>query len=237
MIGFINTLYIHTVRNYRKYSAIADLHTFRFTVAHALGFLVFTSRILATDLRQSHCNFKWHVKSSCRSLIPFFPLFCSCQFRRLDSTAVPYSLLLCFYCSFESEFYVTTDGQSASQSWNKAPICGLRPDLYYCQLPVCWCGALSLTRGRICRLQLLLALASAVILGSEPLGTRDLILLSQIWDFPFRRLLRLAGSQWRYSTPPPNGFTIHFLSNTSYNHSARTPRKTPSRMRVCWFIT
>jgi hypothetical protein len=26
-------------------------------------------------------------------------------------------------------------------------------------------------------------------------------------DFPFRRLLRLAGSRWRYSTPPPNGFS------------------------------
>jgi hypothetical protein len=36
------------------------------------------------------------------------------------------------------------------------------------QLLVCWCGALSLTRGRVCRLQLLLALASAVIFGSEP---------------------------------------------------------------------
>jgi hypothetical protein len=34
-------------------------------------------------------------------------------------------------------------------------------------------GALSLTRGRVCRLQLLLALASAVILGFESLGSRD----------------------------------------------------------------
>jgi hypothetical protein len=59
------------------------------------------------------------------------------------------------------------------------------------QLRVCWCGALSLTRGRVCRLQLLLALASSVILWSEPLWTRDHILLSQIWDFPFRRLLRI----------------------------------------------
>jgi hypothetical protein len=52
------------------------------------------------------------------------------------------------------------------------------------QLRVCWCGALSLTRGRVCHLQLLLALASAVILGSESLGTRDHILLSRIRDFP-----------------------------------------------------
>jgi hypothetical protein len=32
-----------------------------------------------------HCHFKSHVKSSFHSLIPFLPLFCSCQFRRLDS--------------------------------------------------------------------------------------------------------------------------------------------------------
>jgi hypothetical protein len=35
------------------------------------------------------------------------------------------------------------------------------------QLRVCSCGELSLTRGRICRLQLLLVLASAITLGSE----------------------------------------------------------------------
>jgi hypothetical protein len=29
--------------------------------------------------------------------------------------------------------YVTTDGQSASLSWNKAPIRGLRSDFYYTQ--------------------------------------------------------------------------------------------------------
>jgi hypothetical protein len=31
----------------------------------------------------------------------------------------------------ESESYITTDRQSASLSWNKAPIWGLRPDIYY----------------------------------------------------------------------------------------------------------
>jgi hypothetical protein len=62
------------------------------------------------------------------------------------------------------------------------------------QLRACWCGALNMTRGRVCRLQLQLVLASAVILGSESLGTRDHILLSQIRDFLFPRLLRLADS-------------------------------------------
>jgi hypothetical protein len=45
----------------------------------------------------------------------------------------------------------------------------------------------------VCHLQLLLVLASAVILGSESRRTRDRTWLSQIRDFPLRRLLRLAG--------------------------------------------
>jgi hypothetical protein len=47
----------------------------------------------------------------------------------------------------------------------------------------------SLTRGWVCHLQLLLALASAFILGSESRETRDHILLFQIPDFRFCRLL------------------------------------------------
>jgi hypothetical protein len=34
---------------------------------------------------------------------------------------------------FESVSYVTTDGQSASLSWNAAPIWALWPEFYYCQ--------------------------------------------------------------------------------------------------------
>jgi hypothetical protein len=54
-------------------------------------------------------------------------------------TSLQSSLLypFAFFCrilpSFESEAYVTSDGQSASLSGNKAPIWGLRPDFYYCQ--------------------------------------------------------------------------------------------------------
>jgi hypothetical protein len=51
-------------------------------------------------------------------------------------------------------------------------------------LQVCCCGAPSLPRGRVCHLQLLLTLASAVILGSESYGTHDHILLSQIRGSP-----------------------------------------------------
>jgi hypothetical protein len=75
------------------------------------------------------------------------------------------------------------------------------------QFRSCFCVAPSLMRGRVCLLFMLLVLASAVFLGSESLGTRDHILLSQIWDFPVGRLLRLAGSRWRYSTPPTDVWT------------------------------
>jgi hypothetical protein len=45
MIGFIAPyMYIHTVPVYRHHD------TFQFTVTYALGFSIFTSRILATDL-------------------------------------------------------------------------------------------------------------------------------------------------------------------------------------------
>jgi hypothetical protein len=85
-------------------------------------------------------------------------------------------------------------------------------------LQACWYGALSLTRRWACRLQLLLVLASAFNLGSESRGTRDHILLSQIRDFPFRLLLQLSGSRWRYSTPPQHGIWVNSsLHNRLYS--------------------
>jgi hypothetical protein len=117
----------------------------------------------------------------------------------------------------ESVSYITTDAQSVSLSWNKSPVWGLRPDLFTIrQLRVCRCGVLSLTRGRVCRLQLLLALARAVIFESVFHGTRDHILFSEIRDFPFRRLLRLAGLRWRYSTPPPHGSDLNSRINSLF---------------------
>jgi hypothetical protein len=104
------------------------------------------------------------------------------------------------------------------------------------QLRACWFGAPSLTRGRVCRLQLLLVVAS----GSKFRMTRGHILLSQIRDFPFRRLLRLAGSRWRYSTPPPHGgMSILFYRRLSYV-AKRTAYKddAPNKFTVvvCVFI-
>jgi hypothetical protein len=113
--------------------------------------------------------------------------------------------------SSQSQSYIATDGRSISKSWCRAPS-GAHDHIFIIvwQLRSCFCGAPSVTRGRVCLLYMLLALASAVFLGSESLGSRDHILLSQLWDFPFRRLLRLTGSRWRYSTPPPHGFVCKF---------------------------
>jgi hypothetical protein len=58
---------------------------------------------------------------------------------------------------------------------------------FYFQLNICSLSLYitsSLTRGSVCRLQLLLALASAVILRSESRGIHDQVLLSQIGDSP-----------------------------------------------------
>jgi hypothetical protein len=50
MIGFINTLYVHSeLETTGNYSAVADLHTLQLAVTLALEFSVFTSRILTTD--------------------------------------------------------------------------------------------------------------------------------------------------------------------------------------------
>jgi hypothetical protein len=105
-----------------------------------------------------------------------------------------------------SKSYITSDGQSASLSWNKAPLWDYdQIFITVRQLRVCWCGALFLTRGQVCRLRLLLVLDSAVLFGSDSCGTRDHNLLSQIRDFPFHRLLRVAGLGWRYSIPLSHG--------------------------------
>jgi hypothetical protein len=55
MIGFISASAIISL-NYNQYIAIADLRTFQFTVAQALGFSVSTSRLLATELTHRNYN-------------------------------------------------------------------------------------------------------------------------------------------------------------------------------------
>jgi hypothetical protein len=85
----------------------------------------------------------------------------------------------------QSQRYFTTSGlPPLSSPWREAPW-DSRPVFFWLNA----CGystyvTSSLTRGWVCSLQLLLALASAVILRSDSRGTRDHILLSQIRDSP-----------------------------------------------------
>jgi hypothetical protein len=57
MIEFIITSVTSSL-NHTYYSAIADLHNLEFTVAHALGFSVSNSRLLALQTtKKSSCHF------------------------------------------------------------------------------------------------------------------------------------------------------------------------------------
>jgi hypothetical protein len=111
------------------------------------------------------------------------------------------------------------------------------------QLRVWWYGARSLTRGRFCRLQLLLALASAVILVSESRCTRDHILVSQIRGFPFCRLLLLTGIRWNeFCHLYSQGTDTHHRKHMSRDHhpplrdvTAGT-ETTASSIVACWTV-
>jgi hypothetical protein len=118
IIGIINSLVTHSVLVTLKYGAIADLHTLQFTVAHALGLSVFHLSSLSNRSSFRNCHFRalqiLHMKSSSHTLHPRSATSC---------------ILLYSWFHFVSHFM--TDGQSASLSWHKAPIWGLRPDMYY----------------------------------------------------------------------------------------------------------
>jgi hypothetical protein len=73
-----------------------------------------------------------------------------------------------------------TVSQSVSLGVEPHPGLMTRYLLLFDRYGLCFFVAPSLTRGRVCLLYMLLALASAVFLGSESLWTRDHILLSQI---------------------------------------------------------
>jgi hypothetical protein len=78
-------------------------------------------------------------------------------------------------------------------------------------------------------------LARSDILRSKSYETHDHILLSQIRDFPFRRLLRLAGLQWsggiwpchytRYCSRQNQSHDSLYSLNSHYIASGRTHRK------------
>jgi hypothetical protein len=105
----------------------------------------------------------------------------------------------------ESESYVTTDGQPASLSWNKAPFWGLRPDLYYC-----------------------LTVAGLLIWGAlsdemtGPVGLATIFYCLRFETSLFVASYDSQGLGGGIRPPPPHGCR-HLLSNpTLYNLSSRS---------------
>jgi hypothetical protein len=124
----MNCIYWPLIHNTRKYKLISALH----------------NSVLQTLVSPLRCwTFNSHLNPVDSSII--------CQLPTLElSTQFPAATTISSHISSQSstldcqfcQSYVTTDGQSASLSWNKAPICGLRPALYYCQTVeglLIWC--------------------------------------------------------------------------------------------------
>jgi hypothetical protein len=90
--------------------------------------------IAAGPCQRSHCRVRvpWDSRPYFTVLDSRFPFLSPPTTRRVTVEVFdPASTLRVE--SIRVESYVTTDGQPASLSWNKAPIWGLRPDFYYCQ--------------------------------------------------------------------------------------------------------
>jgi hypothetical protein len=115
---------------------------------------------------------------------------------------------------------IKTDGQSASLSWNKVPIWGLRPHFYYCQTVVCllmW-GAVSDERTGV---SFTIAHGPRQRIHSRirvPWDSWPYITVSDS-RLPFRRLLWLEGLRWRYSPPSLRGLLCCLCMRCHGNHS------------------
>jgi hypothetical protein len=144
------------------------------------------------------------------------------------------------YCGTESESYVTTDDPSASLSWNKAPIWGLRPDFYYCHTVaglLMW-GALSDERT---------GLSFTIAAGSSQ---RSHSRVRVLWDS--RPYFTVSDLRLPYSSPPTTrrvtvevfdpAFTQVLYYGTDHDmnfYMASCFRNSTKRFRIgmlCWIL-
>jgi hypothetical protein len=185
-------------------------------------------RILTQEL-----SFRITRKSPCHFLFNHLvmpTLLNSTQFSNLpvsvsliSNSLYDWNLLVRILNSTASQSHIATDGQSVSQYvLVTSLIWGSWPDIYYCWTVTAlflW-GALSDERTGLS-----FVYASGVFLGSESLGTRDHILLSEFRDFHFRRLLRLAGLRWRYSNPLRYSVTSLYSRGTDHTENTSSVRR------------
>jgi hypothetical protein len=124
---------------------------------------------------------------------------------------------------YEFESYVTTDGQPASLSWSKAPIWGLRPDLYY----LCDSYGLVLVGRPLWR-----DVESVFLCAAGPCQ-RSLYQVRVSWGL--RPYFTVSDLRIPFSSPPPhgslhqiciyggeryNGSCTKFTSNMTLSHAA-----------------
>jgi hypothetical protein len=88
----------------------------------------------------------------------------------------------------QSQSHITTDSQSASQTWCQAPIWDRDQfffllDIFFKQFRVCNFVPPSPTRGRVCNLFFLLVLASAVTFGLPSLTRGQVCLLAAFCQY------------------------------------------------------
>jgi hypothetical protein len=111
------------------------------------------------------------------------------------------------------------------------------------QLRVCWCGEPSLTRGRVCRLQLLLAFSSAVSLGSVSQVRDSPNLEGQIPTFKYPRSrvtqlhLQALGSLFvaSYDSQDYGGGIRTRLHEANWSREKRPHRTASPLLHACLF--
>jgi hypothetical protein len=223
IIVFIDTFYtqLGTTGNY---SAIADLHTLQFTVVptsvHGLhlsypgnGFIT-----VSLPLQITHEVFFAQPNSSFAIILPTAnsgdSLSCLLQLLTAELNSV---IIL---VEVEVTLRLTV---SQSVSLGVEPHVGLmtRYIFLFDNCGLAFWGALSDERTGLCFVYATGPCQRSFFRVRVPWDSQP-YLVSQIWDFPFLRLLRLAGSRWRYCS---------IVRSSLYNLGAAPTENTAA----CWF--